>query len=389
MESVVEIAQKQRQLHLLVKVKNNKPLSMAELKELENYENNMAIKPEQITKVIKQKKTRQKKAGQKSRFKRGEKQIRRKHRPLGASRIKLLALNYPDMTAAEAAAAEMFGFDEPLAEYLKKNKDLAAAWERGRFLRHLKELASTAVTISEAENTLELQPGQLKKMIETDPEIAELWNGERLAVIVALKKAMVEKAKEGKLNAIKQIEYLLRNEIAGREQIDFKRVTITQLCELTGRTRQSVHDWYTKHGLNRNSDKTFDLYDFIPWYANFIITKKADAPGRPAAGRIDPLRDVRAQNLQLDLEHKRGQLLDRQQVIAGLLARSQTLINSLDRKAEDLAALCNNRPMVKIIEILDNFFDDVRRQQCTVPEFLNLPEKAKEKYEELMELISG
>lgn len=312
---------------------------------------------------------------------------RQPHRPLGVSRVKYLALEYPDMTAAEASAAEMFGFDDSLADYLGKNKDIQTAWERGRFLRNLRQLASTAVTISEAENTLELQPGQLKKMIETDAEIAELWNCERLAVTIALKKAIVEKAKEGKLNAIKQIEYLLRNEIAGRDQVDFKRVTITQLCELTGRTRQSVHDWYTKHGLNRNSDKTFDLFDFIPWYANFIITKKADAPGRPAGNRTDPLRDVRAQNLQLDLEHKRGQLLDRQQVIAGLLARSQTLVNSLDRKAEDLAALCNNRPMVKIVEILDNFFDDVRRQQCTVPEFLQLPQKAREKYQELMELL--
>jgi hypothetical protein len=125
----------------------------------------------------------------------------------------------------------------------------------------------------------------------------------------------------------------------------------------------------------------------LDWFENFVLTKKADAPGRPAAKGVDPLRDARAAKLQAELDRQKGSLLDRQQVIAGLMARHQSLVNTMERKAEELAALCNNRPLKKIAEVLNGFFDDLRRQQCVVPEMLQLPPDAERKFRELMEDI--
>jgi len=315
----------------------------------------------------------------------GGKAKKTKRREIGPKKVKALAVKYQNLADADAAA----DLNVSLVDYIKKYKDLAAAWDRGRLVRNIRELAGTPITITQAEITLELKHGELFQMIQDDPEIRDLWNAERLALIITVQKAILEKAKAGQNSAIKQIEHLLKNEIAGRDQVDFTHVSINELGKLTGRTRQAVHEWHIKHGLNRNSDKTFNLFEFIPWYHDFILTKKADAPGRTSSNKLDPLRDARARKLQVEMEKEQGQLLDREQVIAGLLARQQVFISSIENKSETLAGLCINKPQKKIQEILENFFDDTRRRQCMIPEVLQLPPEAQTLFSELINILSG
>jgi len=91
--------------------------------------------------------------------------------------------------------------------------------------------------------------------------------------------------------------------------------------------------------------------------------------------------------LALELDKKRGDMLDRQMVIAGLAARQQNLVNSLDRKAGELSHLLIGKSEGKIKDILNGFFTDCRRQQCSIPEFLQLAGTSEKKFSEFMDSI--
>jgi len=277
----------------------------------------------------------------------------------------------------EAAASLESG--QSLAFALKKNKKYKNAWQKGRFLRKLGQLAETAATTAEAERALELDTGELSKLLGRNGEVADLWHSKRLSLIIELKKSLVKSAMEGKAAAIKNIEKILRNELKSKHQGDYHNVTINEMIELTGRTRQTIHSWYTKYGLQRNSDKTFDLGVFIPWIEDFIAQKLNNSP--KSAFSDDPLKEAKAEKLQLDMNRVKGSLLERQQVMAGLLARQQNLINNLnDNKADEIASSCENKQAGKIAEILKTFFADVLRLQCHIPEQLRLSKEAAVKF---------
>lgn len=383
--SAVDIAIKQRHLLLLQKIKQNKPLTSAELRELKDYEEQMnRAKTEKIvlnTKVAKTPGKTGRKPAKKSKKTKAKKTPKRMSQPLRAAAVKLLALECSDMTEAD----EQSGLTEPLAEVIKKYEKLGDAWRRGCFLRELRKLAAAAVSVAEAEEALGLEQGRLKNQLEEDKEVASIWNSERLSLIVSLKEALVEKAKEGSARAISQIESLLKNEIA-RPRFDMRHVPIAEMTQLTGYSRQSIHKWHTENGLPRNADKTYDLVTFFRWFDEYSQRRQMLGANSPSADN-DPLRTARAKMLALELDKKRGDMLDRQMVIAGLAARQQNLVNSLDRKAGELSHLLIGKSEGKIKDILNGFFTDCRRQQCSVPEFLQLADTSKKKFSDFMDSI--
>ena len=337
-----------------------------------------------------------------------------------------------DFTEAE----QQLGLSKPLTEIFAKHAKLAAAFERGRLIKNLSELASTAVTVAEAEEQLSLSPGQLAEMIENDTEISDTWGQARLAMILEVKGALTEEAKKARPAAVKQIEKIITTELAGSRG-DLERVTIDQLAAVTGKTRQTIHNWVTKSGLDRNGDKTFNLavffawfyeyarsidseklsieqlaavtgktrrtiYDwttkhgmpqnsdrtysitrFVAWYEGFINKKLTPS----AAISTDPLKLAKAEKLELELANQRGHLLDRSMVVAGIIARYQQLVNSLNRKASDLAIGCANQPATAIAETLEDFFGQLKNQLCQVPSELRLATAAAAKLRELLEMI--
>ena len=302
---------------------------------------------------------------------------RRRRAPITAARVRELAINAETFAAAETAVK----LPESLPDILSAHPRLQASWERGRFLRNLRELAATAVTIAEAEQALELPADRLRQLLETDKEIADTWNQARLATTIEIKAALVSAAKDGKANAIKNVERLLVREIARSSQ-DFTHITIAEMVELTGKTRQTIHEWYTRYGLMRNSDKTYNLRDFLTWFEQFTLSK---ATGRNPHVELDILKTRKAEKLEIDLAHRRGQLLDRDEVMAGILARHQSLLDAFNRKAEELAMTCTNQPVPTIIRILQDFFADVCSQQCRLPEQLRLPPEIAERFAAILE----
>ena len=55
-----------------------------------------------------------------------------------------------------------------------------------------------------------------------------------------------------------------------RRKINLSNITVNQLVRLTGKSRQTIHDWHVKYGLPRNSDnKTHSLSAVMKWLPGF------------------------------------------------------------------------------------------------------------------------
>ena len=240
------------------------------------------------------------------------------------------------------------------------------------------------MTVSEAAGALKMAGGgkALRELLDNDVEAADVWNQARFATMIKVKEAVVAAAIDGKPAAAKQIENLLRQEIA-KPAFDFRHVNINQLTELTGKTRQTVHDWHTKYGLSRNSDKTYNLFVFFEWFEEFTLNKRTPN----SAAQVDPFKAAKTKQLENVLKEQSGQLIPRQQVMAGHVARCQALVSAMDRKAKELSLLMVNQPAVKMEEMLSIFFSDLRRAQCQVPDELMLPAEVAEKFGELLKML--
>ena len=316
-----------------------------------------------------------KKAAQKAPSK---KKIKRKRRPVSASRVRAAAISSPTMADAEVSLK----LKRPLADILSEFPDLSAAWARGRLLKTIAQFARTAATITEAGESLSLPPGKFAEMLKTDPEVADAFHEARLQTIIKIKTAIVDRATDGNVTAARQVETILRREIV-HPAIDFGHLSTDQMVAITGRSRQTVHDWVSKHGLPRNADKTFSMPVFVKWFEGFVF-RKADIGKAPASANLNPFQAAKAQQMQLDLDRQLGNLLDRGMVISGLIARHQGLVNSLTRGVDDLAMVCFAQPQEKIAEILDSFFGDVRAAQCQVPDVLQLPAELAAMFNKLL-----
>jgi len=137
--------------------------------------------------------------------------------------------------------------------------------------------------------------------------------------------------------------------------------------------------------MPRNADKSYDLAMFLPWLEKFCLSKQG--PTRIAP--IDPLKSIKAEKIEIELSRQKGELLDRQIVLAGFLARYQSWLNALTGKKTELALACQNQPAKTIEDLLNQYFDEVRRKQCEVADQLRLPEAASRAFAETLALLAG
>lgn len=377
--TTVEIANKQRHVFLLGKVKQNKALSRAELSELKRYERQAAAKIIAKTKMPAMPRAKKKKpkgappagAGKKKAKKKAKTKKKRKARP-PVDVAEVLRLGLECETRADAAAA--IRTCKSLTELFRKYPELKPAWDRGRFMRYLRSLAKTTMSISDAAKNLGFANSRaLKAMFDDDEEIGELWKETRLGIKIEFDKAMFEEAKGGNPAAIKAVQqnFLLdEKEYSGA---DLTRLTINQLVEVTGRVRQTIHEWFTKNGLPRNADKTFDLSVFLAWFEDFLLGKS----GKEKV--LDPYRAMKIEKLKADMARHRNETLDRKAVIIQLVAWAQHIVSYCNRHNEELSRLCIGQPREKVLEIHKQFFRDFHASIARVPKELRLSDdKEKE-----------
>ena len=161
-KDVTQLAQKQRHLSLLERVRSNKTLSKAELTELAGYEKNARRTPLPVPAPSNRKRPKD----VKGKSKRG--------RLISVIELRRLAFNSESMAEADVVTR----FRRPLADVIAADAELKAAWERGQFLRKLEKAASLAQSLSQAATWLKVPGGgpELRRMLDSDDEARDLWD---------------------------------------------------------------------------------------------------------------------------------------------------------------------------------------------------------------------
>lgn len=262
---------------------------------------------------------------------------------------------------------------------LDLNPELKAAFERGRFLRNIAEFGGKNYTIPEAGGELGLKSGELDKIFATDFEAADIWNQSRLQTLLAIKSKWLEMVGMASPAALKQLEKLMSRGIV-QPAADLTHITSKQLQELTRRSRQTVeYEWPKTHGLVRNSDATYNLYVFFPWFEEFVVrTRIGTSPKQSeSAATAEKARKYKMEN-----DERQGRLLPRDKVIAGLTARMQTTLRIFYK-----ALIEQKDPYIK--QTLERAFEEIRRELAAVPPELKLSEEQTEKMKELLNDVSA
>jgi len=300
--------------------------------------------------------------------------------------LQRLAFNSENMAEADVVTR----FRRPLADVIAGDGELAAAWERGQFLRKLEKAASIAQSLSQAATWLKVPGGgpELRRMLDGDDEARDVWDSAWLAAEMDVKTAIVEAAKAGNAQAIKTVETWLRTESVagsgGPGKANFSRVTMMQLTEIFGVTRQAIDLWVRNKSCPRNADGTFSMRDVIHWFERYVEAKST-AGGKPAD--IDPMRTLKTKKIEMELDQQLGRLLDRDTVIAGQVARFQAVANSLAALGREVAPMLENQSLLRIREILENWRINVLNEQKRIPAELDLPDGAAESLTECYEQL--
>jgi phage terminase Nu1 subunit (DNA packaging protein) len=300
---------------------------------------------------------------------------------ISQSRCRRLCFECENLAAADAAA----DLARPLASFIARDGKLKAAWERGQFLRNLEALAGVVETVSEAAGKLKLSSGrQLREILDTDIEAADIWSQTRLDTRIAARQALLAAARDGNQAAIKAVEnYLRDDQRAASSGPDMSKLMQKQVADLFDVNRLTVRNWVERHGCPQNADGSYDLGQVIKWFSNYQ-RRKSGTHVVPA----DKLRDLKVERMALQLSEEKGELLNREEVIAGLLARWRNIVGAFKYKRRELASMCHNQTVEGIEDIVGRFFAELQQKQLEVPEFLKLEAGAEKKLIELFDLLT-
>ena len=285
-----------------------------------------------------------------------------------------------------AEAEVRLGGGRPLADVLREFPRLQDAWDRGRHLRSVRGLGAAAASFAEASHVLHLTEEQFQAELSADPEIRDGWNEARIATAVGVHAALVASAREGKVAAINQVLAALRRDVA-QPRVDWRHLTVGQAEEALGVSRQTLHAWSTKHGAPRNADGTVNLPALFCWVLEDWGARRGGPARAASPTATDPLRQAKVEKLEIELDLQRGRLLDRTEVLSGLVARHQLVVSALGRMAAELPATLAHQPPDRMRTILVAFADEVRRSLTQVPEQLRLPPAAAEILRQLLAII--
>ena len=189
---------------------------------------------------------------------------------ISVEQMQLLGFNFGTLIEAQSSLGEK---TVDLCEIIQGKNKLAQAWQRGRFLRNLRNLASVPVTLAEAARRLSLNDAdELQTILETDAEAGDTWHQTRYDAFTKIKMVLVKTAFEGNQAAIRAIENFLRAELDHKASGP-QRLRIADIAALIGRSRHQVYIWAEKNGLPLGTDRTIELKDFVRWFETFTAEK--------------------------------------------------------------------------------------------------------------------
>jgi hypothetical protein len=163
--------------------------------------------------------------------------------------------------------ADRLGLQD-LAGLIAGDKALQDAWERGRFLRELAELAESPVCMAGVAEQLGFDDGGFNGVLATDPEARDTWRRGRHRFYVQAKSAIMAGAGQGKPHCLRTVEAIVRAEAGGPPQektFDHNHLSMAEMERVTGVSRVQLLRW-VERGLPRDPDSgCFSLPAFIAW----------------------------------------------------------------------------------------------------------------------------
>ena len=285
------------------------------------------------------------------------------------------------------AGAKALGLVDIDAHFKRRPKH-AAAWERGLFLGNLRDLAAAPTEKAEAAHELGFDPAAFDKMLAGDIEAAGVWNQAHIDTVIEMKREFRRQAAAGKRHAMDMVLRAMRNDLV-RPEVDLGRVELADVSLVCGVSRQTVHSWVSRFGAPQNADGTYSLPAMWLWYEGFISQKIAGGKVKVSGEVSDPLRYQRAKKLSMEVDELAGRLLERDEVVVGILARHQQFLNAVNGKAEEMALSLAGQPADVVVRALTEFFDGIKGELCYVPDELRLDDGAKVLMLNLMKAIGA
>ncbi len=359
--SAVQIAKKKRHLHLLQKVKDSKALTAAELRELDGYE------------AERQKAEAKTSSAKAAHGKRG------KAARIAEAEVREAAFECESFDQA----AERLGVAD-LQKLLDGKPKLAAAFERGRFLREVRRVAGKGIVAEEADRFFEpaLGRGELVDKIAKDRILADVWRTAHAEAKQQAREGLMRLARSGDAKAMALYEQLLLEPPAGGE-LDWQDLTSTQLEGATGIKRAQWLRWVKDFRCPRKASGRYSLPAVIAWL------REHESTGGVKLNRgLNPMQVEKARMYKLQADEAEGRLIARDIVVRLFTARAARMVQILsEARAKDWAAAHEGHTAAQLEAEYLEAFRSLRLLWKDFPEEIPLPPVARAKIEEGIRLL--
>ncbi len=296
----------------------------------------------------------------------------------------------PSVAAVRAAAFECETQEQAEArlgcdvETLAKKKVLAAAWERGRFLRLVSQAAAETFVVPErVGREVGLARGEFAEIYRKDRAVRDLWDREQAKLFRSLKAPLVARAKEGDPKAVAAVEALFCRDDRV-PVVDFERMAPVEIARAVGIDHRTLGRWAKEHDLPRAADGSYSLPRLVAWLRDWEVRKLA---AQKAGVKVDGETALeRLRRLQGDEIEQR--VFQRQDVVAMLRSRAAWLVQLLSpARAEQWAHEHEGKTSAQLKIAYVTAFETLLRRWCDWPAELPMPEAARQKFEEGLQLL--
>jgi len=232
------------------------------------------------------------------------------------------------------------------------------AYDRGRLLYQVHRLSRLGSSYREAAATLGMEAGEFERLTRTDPEIAEVWQNSRIGALQGTVAQLLAAAKRGDLGAIRTVIDRYQADVGGGGTT-LSALRVHELAEAFEVSRQTVHNW-AQQGAPRNADGSFHLASVIRWRQAALAVRHGESSEKTASTRH---REAQAKRAELAYRRERASLVDRQEVMAGILSRIAQLRSSVRSSIPALSVECQGLPAPLIRERLMSWWAMREREQ--------------------------
>lgn len=283
-----------------------------------------------------------------------------------------------------AAAAERLAVPD-LADRLKRSKRLAAAWERGRLLRRIRDVAAGPLVPEAADKDLGLPKGALVKLLKTDMIVRDLWNDTRHEAIQRVRRSIMDLAGQGNTTALTAFERIIEPKGSAGE-VDYGRMTPAELGRATGILAQQWARWVRESNCPQNIDGTYSLSRVLDWLRRWERDKATG--GREAAG-LNPLQAEKARRERRENEEAEGRLLPIDKHWEAMFAHMHCLQRLVSgARARDIVALLVGRSVEEQERVLDEEFRQIVAAFEKLSPDVPVPDEARAKMTEALGLLT-